>query len=235
MIRFVKFAAIVGVLAIGLVFAAESRAAIYTITPSDATYPTSDGAWAALGTDPTTTDGVQQQDKLWTFGSSTLWDPSTSVQFSMYTGGGQDHHKLVFGGDDNVGSGTYTLNYTIQINQLPATGFLSAQLGVDVNTGSTPTTVTESLYHSDGTTLYGTMTSVDGLAQSTVAINGATFVVVKETMVVGDGANLSGVSNTFVETIETPPSVPEPSTLIVWSLLGGLGLTVGWLRRNRTA
>jgi hypothetical protein len=30
-------------------------------------------------------------------------------------------------------------------------------------------------------------------------------------------------------------SVPEPSTLIVWSLLGGLGIAVGWRRRKRTA
>lgn len=30
-------------------------------------------------------------------------------------------------------------------------------------------------------------------------------------------------------------AVPEPSTLIIWSLLGGLGLGVGWWRRKRAA
>jgi len=29
--------------------------------------------------------------------------------------------------------------------------------------------------------------------------------------------------------------IPEPSTLIVWSLLGALGITVGWWRRRRKA
>ena len=29
--------------------------------------------------------------------------------------------------------------------------------------------------------------------------------------------------------------IPEPSTLIIWSLLGGLGITVGWCRRRRRA
>jgi MYXO-CTERM domain-containing protein len=29
--------------------------------------------------------------------------------------------------------------------------------------------------------------------------------------------------------------VPEPSTLIIWSLLGALGIAVGWWRRRRRA
>ncbi len=33
-------------------------------------------------------------------------------------------------------------------------------------------------------------------------------------------------------TIDVTP-IPEPSTLIVWSLLGALGITVGWWRRRR--
>jgi formylglycine-generating enzyme required for sulfatase activity len=32
-----------------------------------------------------------------------------------------------------------------------------------------------------------------------------------------------------------PSAIPEPTTLIIWSLLGGLALTVGWWRRKRTA
>jgi hypothetical protein len=30
-------------------------------------------------------------------------------------------------------------------------------------------------------------------------------------------------------------AIPEPSTLVIWSLLGALGLTVGWWRRRRKA
>ena len=29
--------------------------------------------------------------------------------------------------------------------------------------------------------------------------------------------------------------VPEPTTLIIWSLLGGLGVAVGWYRRRKPA
>ena len=31
------------------------------------------------------------------------------------------------------------------------------------------------------------------------------------------------------------PTVPEPTTLIIWSLLGGLGIGLGWWRRRRKA
>ena len=30
-------------------------------------------------------------------------------------------------------------------------------------------------------------------------------------------------------------SVPEPATIIVWSLLGSLAIAVGWWRRKRAA
>jgi hypothetical protein len=30
-------------------------------------------------------------------------------------------------------------------------------------------------------------------------------------------------------------AVPEPATIIIWSLLGGIAITVGWLRRRRHA
>jgi hypothetical protein len=31
----------------------------------------------------------------------------------------------------------------------------------------------------------------------------------------------------------TDPTVPEPATIVVWSLLGGLAVTIGWWRRRR--
>jgi hypothetical protein len=33
----------------------------------------------------------------------------------------------------------------------------------------------------------------------------------------------------------TLSNVPEPATLIIWSLLGGLGITIGWRRRSHAA
>ena len=35
--------------------------------------------------------------------------------------------------------------------------------------------------------------------------------------------------------LEVTPTVPEPSTLIVWSLLGASGVTLGWWRRRKRA
>jgi hypothetical protein len=53
-----------------------------------------------------------------------------------------------------------------------------------------------------------------------------------------DGALVNASLITFPDTgairIAVAPTVPEPSTLIIWSLLGGLGIAVG-LRRRRKA
>ncbi len=48
--------------------------------------------------------------------------------------------------------------------------------------------------------------------------------------IVGFGANPEGLTHGFLLTV-----IPEPSTLIIWSLLGALALTVGWWRRRRAA
>ncbi len=51
----------------------------------------------------------------------------------------------------------------------------------------------------------------------------------------GDGRDYWNVAY-FVE-YDTPdsPPIPEPTSLIVWSLLGALGITVGWWRRRKVA
>ena len=33
----------------------------------------------------------------------------------------------------------------------------------------------------------------------------------------------------------TVSAIPEPSTLIIWSLLGAIGITIGWWSRRRKA
>ena len=43
-----------------------------------------------------------------------------------------------------------------------------------------------------------------------------------------------GSSTTWFESVEYTPAVPEPSTVIVRSLLGGIGIVIGW-RRKRAA
>ncbi len=48
---------------------------------------------------------------------------------------------------------------------------------------------------------------------------------------------LSGQDYQLQVSIEGHPvgAVPEPSTAIMWSLFGGLGITVGWWRRRKSA
>jgi len=36
-----------------------------------------------------------------------------------------------------------------------------------------------------------------------------------------------------VQPAGTASVVPEPNTMIIWSALGGLGIVIGWRRRNR--
>jgi fibro-slime domain-containing protein len=35
--------------------------------------------------------------------------------------------------------------------------------------------------------------------------------------------------------LQQPATVPEPATIIIWSLLGALGMTIGWWRRRKAA
>ncbi|MGA2257347.1 MAG: DUF3466 family protein [Thermoguttaceae bacterium] len=47
----------------------------------------------------------------------------------------------------------------------------------------------------------------------------------------GYGINSSGQTDAFLLT----PTVPEPSALIVWSLIGSLGIALGWRRKRKRA
>ncbi len=45
-----------------------------------------------------------------------------------------------------------------------------------------------------------------------------------------------GMDEFYIDEAAPPPQgVPEPATLIIWSLLGALGITVGWWRKRRTS
>ena len=50
--------------------------------------------------------------------------------------------------------------------------------------------------------------------------------------VTGEGINNNPISG-FLVSVTTP--IPEPSTFIIWSLLGALGITCGWWRQRRAA
>jgi len=46
---------------------------------------------------------------------------------------------------------------------------------------------------------------------------------------------MRGVGTIQFETVWSPVSlvIPEPSTLLIWSLLAALGIVAGWRRRKR--
>jgi hypothetical protein len=46
--------------------------------------------------------------------------------------------------------------------------------------------------------------------------------------IVGWGINPDGTVHGYLLT-----PIPEPSTFIIWSLLGALGITIGWWRRRK--
>jgi len=57
-------------------------------------------------------------------------------------------------------------------------------------------------------------------------------------MVIGDEMWFTGKSSAGVYAIgyaqgDQSGVIPEPSTLIIWSLLGALAITVGWRRKRR--
>jgi hypothetical protein len=75
---------------------------------------------------------------------------------------------------------------------------------------------------------------------STFFVPGYEIVVTPQAIATTRGSNFSG-SNPWVQptqvvdaTFDVTP-VPEPTTLIVWSLLGGVGIAVGRWRRKRAA
>ncbi len=50
----------------------------------------------------------------------------------------------------------------------------------------------------------------------------------------GDGQ--AGVTLAYFVEYDTPTNpIPEPTSLIIWSLLGALGITIGWWRRRKVA
>ena len=91
-------------------------------------------------------------------------------------------------------------------------------------------------YYDDGSGWYRGFL-YDGLNYTTVDYPGAidTFpVAVSGNNVVGHYGDSIG-TRAFLYNAAEPYVIPEPSTLIIWSVLGALGLTVRLWRRRRTA
>jgi hypothetical protein len=221
MTKFVKLGVGLGALIVGLAFVGESRAAVYTIPNPSVAYNTTVGAWATIPT-------IRQQDKDWTFVYTDA--PGTNAQFTLDVLGGEDNHVLTLadaGSGQILLPGVYNLEYTIAVNS-PGATFVSVSLGATFEGTGASASITKWLYTStDHTTFIDQLSVNDGDANDyTTLVAGLTFLDVVEQIVVTSGA-VKGTTNTFVE------AVPEPATIVMWSMLGGVGLIFAYRRRKR--
>lgn len=77
-----------------------------------------------------------------------------------------------------------------------------------------------------------TLLATDGAGHNMIARNAAGNVIGLNLF----PASFSGNNAEFFELVaNTLKPIPEPSSLIVWSLLAGLGIAVGWHRRRKAA
>jgi len=235
--RFVKFVAVVGLVAFGLSFVGESQAGILVLPANpqpDGTsynYATTIGGWAAIPT-------IRQQDKDWTLVGpgvrSTTLPSTTTADFSLATFGGHDYHTLVIGELPVGAAETYTLDYNISVNSLAVPGLYLTGAELDSDMDATASaggvwSVTKWLYNASTGALIDTLV----LSNTSPTEDDVTFAGVKSINVV---EKWTYDANThFISTTDTyiQSTIPEPSTLAVWSLLavGGLGMRV--LRRRR--
>jgi hypothetical protein len=232
-----KRAVLGGLLLTSLVLVTQVQAVIVIPPPFDP-LQTDIAVWNA---DPQ--KEVQQQDKLWTLVSfsSNLTDASNPgnpipVRFALTKIAGVDNHILTLG-DSNSNyillAGTYDIHYTIEITGTDPLQYINtASLGVDIG-GHLGVTVTKTLRDRAGNLIGmgsggpGVLKSVDGVGDQT-DIATRYLDVVEHIVITGTGAVFS-TTDTYTE------ATPEPASIAIWSLLGGIGLVACWRRRHRVA
>jgi hypothetical protein len=179
--------------------------------------------------DPWEGNPIQQQDKLWTYVSSSTSLGNAPVHFELVISGGIEYHEIKLA--DNVGNyrlepGTYTLHYTIQVTDsqraitevsLAVDGRLTA--GVDI---------VKTLRESAEGPIVGILHSTGGPVD--IGISPSQFLDVVEVINVSDGAYINSTTNTYKQAL-----VPEPVSLIVWSLLGATGMAIVVWRKRKSA
>ena len=119
-------------------------------------------------------------------------------------------------------AGVYDLLYSIQVLD-PNRLITYASLGVDT-AGLLGETVTKTFYDKN-LNLLGSITSVDGVPAG-MSLSTQYLIVAEHIVVTGVG-DVYQTTDTYTQTL-----VPEPATVIIWSLLGGLGLVFAWRKRK---
>jgi len=243
--RYAVFTVGFAALTVGLVFVTSLQASVTVPNPWSTTLDPTTG-WPAYTSGPLGTGGVLQGTKVWQFQSSNL-ATTTPINISYFTQGTIDNHGLQMASlaSPLQGANTYTLNYWISVdatNPANALAYIfSASLDVeaDDSKGRTPPgvwSVTKSLYSSLDTSnpanFLGTLTVNQGTPGGTDSITfaGQKFIDVVETLTLDANTTFTSVTNTFIES-----RVPEPATLVVWSLLGALAIGLGWWRKRKAA
>jgi hypothetical protein len=242
MTRFMKLSVLYGVVAIGLLFVSESRASIFA-PPTDPyqipiNSPTNGSSWANVPT-------IEQQDKDWTWISNTSNLNLVPVTFQMVVSDGVDNHKLqLAAGAGNVvlpSPDNYQLIYTIAVAAgNPFLFITEATLGVDYTStlaAGKDVDVTKTLYDINnnivGELEFKRLTAGNIVIDNTdVLLPNLKFLKVVEDIHVGKGF-INSITDTFIQ----GTAVPEPASIIVWSLFGAgswFGMRV-WRRRRVAA
>jgi hypothetical protein len=131
----------------------------------------------------------------------------------------------------NLSTGTYSLTYTVTTTS--DSPLFKAALGVDNPGGGATATKVLTYYVGDeetSQTLYYPEVLPDSPGSALLPF--ITSLTVVETIVVGTNSIVTGSTDTYFEQPTGTPPIPEPMSLVVWSILGtGLGLAV-WRRRK---
>lgn len=182
----------------------------------------------------TTIDGwsqgaITEGDKLYTWLPGTTLPDDIGISFATNIRAGFLLHPVSNRDLSELTAGTYVLRYSVEIVN-PDTSFRFGTVKLDSTISYHDVTVTKKIYGDESfTNPLVTLTSTNGSSPGVTTIPGALRKVwVNETFDLDSNGLLQSASNTYTEV------TPEPATIIVWSLLGGLSLVFAW-RKRKTA